>query len=31
MSDYRDYIKIEELAMLTGVSTKAINYWIKSR
>lgn len=25
--NYKEHIKIEELAMLVGVSTKAINYW----
>lgn len=25
--NYKEYIKVEELAMLAGVSTKAINYW----
>lgn len=25
--NYKEHIKIEELAMLVGVSTKAVNYW----
>lgn len=25
--NYREFIKIEELAMLAGVSVKTINYW----
>lgn len=25
--EYKEYVRIEELAMLAGVSVKAINYW----